>query len=425
METIELFQRLGLALAIGFLIGLERGWKTRNEPEGGRSAGLRTHALAGVLGGVWGALAVARPDGGLIALSLAFAVFGGAVIFFRYREARAEQTFGMTTVVAAMLAFTLGAYAVMGNMAVAGAMGVAVAALLAFKPVLHDWLQRISWVELRSGLLLLAMTFIMLPLLPKRTIDPWDTINPFELWLLTVMIAAISFAGYVAIKVVGERHGIIMTGVAGGLASSTAVTVTLAELAKEHPERRDPLVAGALFASATMIARVLVVVGTLGAVLLPRLLVPVALGGLVLLAAGTYFLGRQPENGVAEGKLQLKNPFDLATVLKFGALLTVVTVLAKLLTRVGGGEGVYALAAFSGIADVDAITLSMSRLAQDPASVSLAANAILIVVAVNTVAKAVLGWIAGGAEFGRQLLMVAAAAIAAGAAGALLAPPLG
>jgi uncharacterized membrane protein (DUF4010 family) len=425
MDTIELFQRLGLALAIGFLIGLERGWKTRNEPEGGRSAGLRTHALAGVLGGVWGALAVARPDGGLIALALAFAVFGGAVVLFRYREAQAEQTFGMTTVVAAMLAFALGAYAVMGDMAVAGAMGVAVAALLAFKPVLHDWVQRISWVELRSGLLLLAMTFIMLPLLPKRTIDPWDTINPFELWLLTVMIAAISFAGYVAIKAVGERHGIIMTGVAGGLASSTAVTVTLAELAKEHPERRDPLVAGALFASATMIARVLVVVGTLGAVLLPRLLVPVALGGLVLLAAGTYFLGRQQENGVEEGKLQLKNPFDLATVLKFGALLTVVTVLAKLLTRVGGGEGVYALAAFSGIADVDAITLSMSRLAQDPASVSLAANAILIVVAVNTVAKAVLGWIAGGAEFGRRLMAVAAAAVAAGAAGALFAPTLG
>jgi uncharacterized membrane protein (DUF4010 family) len=216
-----------------------------------------------------------------------------------------------------------------------------------------------------------------------------------------------------------------MTGVAGGLASSTAVTVTLAELAKEHPERRDPLLAGALFSSATMIARVIVVVGTLGAVLLPRLLVPVALGGLVLLAAGTYFLGRQQENGVEEGKLQLKNPFDLATVLKFGALLTVVTVLAKLLTRVGGGEGVYALAAFSGIADVDAITLSMSRLAQDPASVSLAANAILIVVAVNTVAKAVLGWIAGGAEFGRRLMAVAAAAVAAGAAGALFAPTLG
>jgi uncharacterized membrane protein (DUF4010 family) len=425
METIELFQRLGLALAIGFLIGLERGWKTRNEPEGGRAAGLRTHALAGLLGGVWGALAMSRPDGGLLALALAFAVFGGAVILFRHREAKAEGTFGVTTVIAAMLAFTLGAFAVMGDMAVAGATGVVVAALLAFKPVLHEWVQRISWVELRSGLLLLAMTFIMLPLLPDRTIDPWDTVNPFELWLLTVMIAAISFAGYVAIKVVGERHGIVMTGVAGGLASSTAVTVTLAGLAKQHPERLDALLAGALFSSATMIARVFVVVCTLGAVLLPRLLVPMALGGLVLLAAGAYFLSRQPENGVEQGQLQLKNPFDLATVLKFGALLTVVTVLAKLLTRVGGGEGVYALAAFSGIADVDAITLSMSRLARDPASVPLAANAILIVVAVNTVAKAVLGWVGGGANFGRRMMMVAAAAIAAGAAGALLTPPLG
>lgn len=424
METFELFERLSVALAIGLLIGLERGWKARHEPEGGRAAGLRTHALAGLLGGVWGALATARGEGGLIALAIVFATFSGAVVLFRYREAVDEGTYGVTTVIAAMLAFALGAFAMLGDMSAAAATGVAVAALLAFKGVLHAWVQRLSWTELRSGLLLLAMTFIMLPLLPNRAVDPWGALNPFELWLMTVLIAAISFAGYIAIKVVGERHGIIMTGVAGGLASSTAVTVTMAELAREHPEKRDPLIAGVLFSSATMMARVLAVVAALGTALLPLIIVPVVLAGMVFVAAGFFFMKEEGEDGVEERRLKLQNPFEIVTVLKFGALLTVVTVLAKLLVHNGQGGGIYALAAFSGIADVDAITLSMSRLASDPSSVTVAANAILIVVAVNTVSKAVLGWMTGGQQVGERLMFVAAVAVAVGLAGAFVAPTL-
>jgi uncharacterized membrane protein (DUF4010 family) len=419
MDTLELFQRLGVALAIGFLIGLERGWKTRNEPEGARAAGLRTHALGGLLGGVWGALAVARETDGLIAIALAFAVYSGAVLLFRYREAIDEKTFGVTTVVAAMLTFALGALAVMGDMAVAGGMGVAVAALLAFKDVLHGWVGRISWLELRSGLLLAAMTFILLPMLPDRTIDPWNTINPFEMWLLTVMIAAISFAGYIAIKAVGDEAGIVMTGVAGGLASSTAVTVTLAEMAKEHPDKVAPLTSGALFASATMAARVLAVVAAVGTSILPKIALPIGVGGVALLGIAFYFL-KQNTNGVGGGRLKLTNPFELKTVLKFGLLLTAITAATKLLTRIGTGQGVYVLALFSGIADVDAMTLSMSRQADDPGSATLAANAILIVVAVNTVAKAVIGWMTGGAEFGKRMMAAAVVAIAAGGATLLL-----
>lgn len=424
METVELMQRLSVALAIGFLIGLERGWRSRNEPEGGRAAGLRTHALAGLLGGVWGALAAPRGDAGLIATAIVFATFSAAIVLFRYQEAQRDRTLGVTTVVAAMLAFALGAFAVLGDMAAAGACGVAVAGLLAFKGVLHTWVERLSWTELRSGLLLLAMTFIMLPLLPNRAIDPWGAVNPFELWLMTVLIAAISFAGYIAIKLVGDRHGIVMTGIAGGLASSTAVTVTMAELAREHPEKRDPLLAGALFSSATMVARVLVVIATLGFAVLPHVVVPIGLGGLVLLAAGFAFLYHDNNGSNDEGRLQLKNPFELQTVLKFGLLLTVITVLAKGLASWGSGAGLYVLAAVSGIADVDAMTLSMTRLAADPASLAVAANAILIVVAVNTVSKAVIGWMTGGRPVGERLLLVALLALAAGVVGKFLIPPL-
>ncbi len=420
MDTVEIIHRLSVALAIGFLIGLERGWQARNEPEGERAAGLRTLALGGLLGGVWGILAAGRHDVGLIALALAFATYSGAIVLFRYREAVADKTFGATTAIAAMLVFALGALAGTGETAAAGATAVAAAGLLALKSALHAWIGKLSWIELRSGLLLLAMTFILLPLLPNRTIDPWQAINPFELWLMTILIAAISFAGYIAIKLMGDRQGIAMTGIAGGLASSTAVTITMAKLAREHPAQRDPLLAGALLSSATMSARVLAVVAIVGSTLLAQVILPIALLGLTLAVAAIIMLMRQTGRESEGNSLKLENPFDIMTVLKFGALLTIVTVLAKALTGIGGGSGIYALAALSGVADVDAITLSMSRLGSDPSYATVAGNAILIVVAVNTLAKAGLGWMTGGTDVGWRLLRIAALAVAIGLTGAML-----
>ena len=128
-----------------------------------------------------------KADGGAIALGLGFIGFSSAIILFRYRETAHDGTFGATTIVAAMLAFALGAFAVLGDVRAAAATGVVVAVLLALKAVLHDWVKRLTWTELRSGLVLLAMTCILLPLLPNRTVDPWAAINPFELWLMTIM----------------------------------------------------------------------------------------------------------------------------------------------------------------------------------------------------------------------------------------------
>jgi uncharacterized membrane protein (DUF4010 family) len=175
-------------------------------------------------------------EGGPIVLGLAFVVFSSAVILFRYRETADEGTYGATTVVAVMLAFALGALAVVGDQRIAAASAVAASCLLAMKALLHNWIKHISWVELRSGLVLAAMTIILLPILPNRTIDPWSAINPYEIWLMTVMITAISFAGYVAVKLTGERQGIVLSGIGGGLASSTATTVLLSRLARDHPQ---------------------------------------------------------------------------------------------------------------------------------------------------------------------------------------------
>ncbi len=415
MDTFDLFQRLSVALAVGLLIGLERGWRGRDDPEGERAAGLRTHALAGLLGGVWGAIAVrTQSSGGAVALGLAFAVFSAAIVVFRLREIVHDGTYGATTVVAAMLAFALGAFAVVGDPQVAAAAGVAATALLALKALLHAWVQRLTWEELRSGLVLLAMTFILLPLLPDRTVDPWGSLNPHAIWLMTILIAALSFAGYVAIKTSGEDRGILLTGLAGGLVSSTAVTLSLARLAREHPDRTRLLVAGMLVASATMMGRVLVIVGVVNWEMLSRVAPPLLAGGAVFVVGARGLMGRSQSASTESNRLDVRNPFDLATVLKFGALLTVITIAAKVATGMAGQAGAYALAGLSGLADVDAITLSMARLGGGTISTATGTNAILIAVGVNTLAKVVLSWFGGGAAAGRWMLLISALAIAAG-----------
>ncbi len=420
MDTLELFLRLSVALAIGMMVGLERGWQERDDPEGERAAGFRTFALGGLLGGIWGATTLRLGDAGAMALGLAFATFSAAIVLFRYRETGHDKTFGATTIVAAMLVFALGAFAVIGDIKIAAATGVAVMVLLALKTFLHAWLKKISWIELRSALVLLTMTFILLPLLPNRTIDPWSAINPFEIWLLTIMIAIISFVGYVSIKAFGARRGILFSAVAGGLASSTAMTLTMARLARQHPAEGKPLAGGALIAGATMIVRVLVVAGLVNVYFLKLLALPLGAAAVALGGFGLFLVHSGGAERGAEPAIVLKNPFELETVLKFGALLTVVTALAKILTAVAGQAGAYALALFSGIADVDAITLSMSRLAGAGLSVEVAALAIALAAAVNTVSKAVLGWVAGGEETGKRLAAGAGVAIAAGVAGYLL-----
>lgn len=417
MDDLELFQRLGVALAIGLLIGVERGWAAREEQEGERAAGVRTLALSGLLGGVMGAMALLVPEGAVV-LAAGFVAFSATIAFFRYREMVHEKTFGATTVVAAMLAFALGGVAGLGELAAAGGACAAVTALLALKGALHGWLEKITWEELRAGLVLLAMTLVLLPLLPDRGFGPFQALNPSDLWVMTILIAAVSFAGYVAMKWVGGRHGIALSGVAGGLVSSTAVTLSFARLARQNPERIGVLVAGALLASVTMLLRILLVAGSINPALLRWLLLPLGLAALGTAAAALWQLWHQPDEGLLE-PLHLKNPFELAAVLKFTLFLAAVMVAARGLVVGAGDRGAFALAAVSGIADVDALTLSMSRLSADGFAGETAAKAILIAAGVNTAAKAVMGWVAGGARPGVRLGAGAALGIAGGLAGAI------
>jgi uncharacterized membrane protein (DUF4010 family) len=425
MGAAELIRRLAYALAIGLLIGLERGWGARSEQEGERTAGVRTHGLAALLGGVWGAVALQfGHDGGAVALALSFLLFGAVMSAFRYREAEHDRTFGATSVVALMLAYALGAFAVAGDEVAAAAAAVATTALLAAKGWLHEWLQRLTWEELRSGLVLLIMSFIFLPILPDRAIDRWGAINPHELWLLTVLIAAVSFAGYVAVKVVGYRRGITVAGLAGGLASSTATTAAMARLAGERPDDVGVLAAGALFANAVMGPRVLAVLGVVNPAFGLRLAAPLLAVGLVYLLSGWLLLrrgGGRSDDG--DNPVAGANPLDLPAVLKFSALLAAVMILSRVATKVAGSAGVYALAVLSGLADVDAISLSMARHGVQEIGVAAAAAAVLLAIFSNTIVKVGLAWGTGGAAMGIRLAVGSVLALGAGVAALAFIPP--
>jgi len=412
MTLDPLLQRLAVALAIGLLIGLERGWKQREEPEGERTAGLRTYMLATLLG----ALCAILSNGlGPVFLSLAFLAFALAFTAFAWLEASVEGNFSATGMVAALLAFALGAYTILGDLGIAVAVAVTTTIILALKQPLHSWLRQLTWPEIRAGLILLAMSFLLLPLLPNRTVDPYGAINPAEIWLLAIIIAALSFVGYVAVKIMGSRYGVALAALAGGLASSTATTVTLARLSRAQPGASRLLAGGILLSGAVMVGRVIVVTGAVNLPLLASLAWPLGVGGLVLLLAGALLLWRTGGGGRTPD-LQINNPFELGTALRLAGLIAVISLVAEFLTERLGGTGLNLLAILSGIADVDAITLSFARLSQNALPLTAAAVGIGLAVATNTVVKTGMVFALGTAKAGWLVAAAGAAAIAAGTA---------
>ena len=414
MDGLDLLSRLGVALAIGLLIGLERGWKLRGEEEHSRAAGFRTFALTGLMGGVAAALAEATDALVLGFLFLGYlAVFGG----FHWLEASRKGIFSATSVVAGALTFALGAYAVVGDLLVGVSAAVAMAVLLALREPLHRWVASLSWHEIRAVLILLAMTFLLLPVLPNQPIDPWQVLNPYEIWLYAILIAAISFGGYVAVRVLGDRLGVITAAIAGGLASSTATTLALSRMGRENVTASRLLSAGVLISGAVMAVRVGVVATLLNAALLPLLAPPLlalALG--LAVAAGFLMLGNQQSEAP---RLAISNPLELGTALRLAAFIAVIILAAELVQRFIGDAGVYVVAAVSGVADVDAVTISMAR-ARDGLALATASTAIAIAVGVNTISKAVIAIWAGGRHVGVPVAVASAAALAVAAAALVL-----
>jgi uncharacterized membrane protein (DUF4010 family) len=345
-------------------------------------------------------------------LAAALMSFTAAFTLFAWVEATTERNFSVTGVVAAILTFIIGAYAVLGEPLVAVAAAVAMAILLALKAPLHAWLRQLAWTEVRAVLILLAMTFLLLPILPNRPVDPWQAINPAEIWLLAILIAGVSFAGYVATRIMGDQTGIAVTAVAGGITSSTATTLSLARLAREQPQASSLLAGGILIAGTTMIVRVAVIAAALAPPLLTELWLPASAGAIALLVASGVLILRDRQQTGPAATLRLTNPFDIGNAVKLAVLIGVVMVLAKVASSEASAKGLLLLAALSGVADVDAITLSIARMAGTTVSIPRAVDVILIAVGVNTLAKAVMAAIVGGRKIGAAVGIPSLATVA-------------
>jgi len=405
-------ERLTLALAIGFLIGVERGWRDRDIAEGGRTAGIRTYALTGLLGGLAGLLSEILGGWAFATLGLPFAI---AFVWFKAREAADEHDHSVTAVVAALLVFALGAVAVLGDWRVASGAAVAAAALLAFKDVLHGWLKKLTWEELRSALILLAMTFVALPSLPDRGFGPHAAFNPHELWLLTIVLAGVSFGAYALVKVFGPSRGLVAASLAGALVSSTAVTVNLSRVARRSPAEVRLAAGCALFAGGVMALRILGV----AAVLAPSLVSPLApvLGAFALAsaAAGILTVGRRGWTA-SPGGWPMKSPFEFGLVLKLGLVLGMVMGAARALSAAYGPQGLLPLSALAGLVDVDAVALAVSRMTvHEGLDTGLAAKAVLLAAAVDSLSKAAIAVTIGGRSFGGLFMLGTAVAGGIGA----------
>ena len=299
----------------------------------------------------------------------------------------------------------------------AAAGGVVATALLNAKKTLHACLDKIDQLEMHATIRLLMISVVLLPALPNQGFGPEGVLNPFLLWLLVVMVATISFLGYFAIKLAGPSIGSLLTGFFGGLASSTALTVSFARMGRESPTMQPQLAAGIVVANSTMYARLWLLVLVFNREVAWQLLPPLA----SMLAAGmiaVMLLWRSSSSKEAPGETRLSNPFELGMAIKFAVLLTLVTVASKLMHAYVGAAGLYGLAAVAGLADVDAMALSMARMnGGGEVTVGVAAIAITITVFVNTGVKAALVSGLCGGRMARQITAVVVGMILAGGAG--------
>ncbi|MBK5938274.1 MgtC/SapB family protein [Halochromatium roseum] len=389
-EEHRILAELAIALAIGLLFGLERGWHGEQDGDHKKPAGVRTFGLIGLLGGVGGVIAQALSPIVLGFLFLALAVVALGSYLFHVRE---TDAIGSTTLIAELLAFALAALSTLGHQAEAASAAVISTLLLGYKPQLHRWLARLEQAELQATLKLLLMTVVLLPVLPDQGYGPDQALNPYELWWLVVLIATISYVGYFAIKVFGANAGVALTCLLAGLASSTALTLQMARIARhQHTDQRTQanlIATGILIANTTLFPRILVIVTLLKPSLALALAPPlIGMTLLTLLPTLAFWLRRGAP--LEAGALQVSNPLALGQALRFGLLLAVVMLVARISAEIFGSAGLLGVAAVSGVADLNAITLSIARMELEQIGQRTALIAILIALTTNALFKTLL-----------------------------------
>lgn len=459
--SLDLVIKLAYALGIGVLIGLERALvlpsddssqdPSSTDDEGaadgvakqgatetaeeqtattkvatkaaGDIIGVRTYTIYSLVGFTAAVIGSNFP-------AAAPVVIGGLILLIISLYWRTRPTDpGITTEAAAIGCCALGMLAYTHPHA-AGVLALLVTVVLALKRFTHVTLRRLRRVELTDTLKFLVIILIILPILPNRALDPYGAFNPYKVVLLVILISGISFVGYFLTKFLGAQKGLGLTGLVGGLTSSTAVTAAMAQQAKEQPELRNPCAFATIVANATMFARVLVVVGLLDFALMLRLAWGVGAMTVVAIISVVILWFRKPDTQPggpqASGKVEVKNPFSLGPAIKFAGFFVLILVVAKVAKLYFGNSGLYLASLVSGLADVDAITLSVSEQSRNLASagkaaehakfLSVGAIAIVIAVVSNSIVKTGIAIYSGGWKFGWLVGLILFAATGAGLA---------
>jgi uncharacterized membrane protein (DUF4010 family) len=424
MSFEEIFLGFLVALAAGALIGLEREQSSAPDRKP-RLGGVRTFPLLALAGALSALLAHSM---GVWPILGALLVVGAFMSVSYSREWSPEAAPGVTTEVAALITFLLGALALLPGIPLAtgqryllivASAGV-VMALLSFKEPLHQAVRRVSEDDLYATAKFVILALVVLPLLPNRTFGPLGVLNPFHMGLMIVLIAGISFLGYLADRIIGERKSLALTGILGGLVSSTAVTVSLSTRAKSTPATVTLASVAILTASATMFARILVIVGIVDRDLLPALLLP--LGSMTAVGYGmglALYLGFRRQLPEAE-PVPHRNPFELRSALQFGLFFAAVIFLSKAAQTFFGDRGLYLSSVLAGTMDVDAISLSLARFHLEGLAAPTAGTAITLAALTNTAVKAgMTAWL-GGWQLASRVILGLGAAVCAGGLAVLL-----
>jgi len=386
-----------LATGIGLLVGLERGWRQRKEHEGGRVAGIRTHALLGLGGGLVGLVSTAlSPLFGLLGLA---GLMVALMLAYRARLAEPDDNVSATSAVVGVLTVLFGVLSTIGFAREALVAGGATTLILSMREKLHGWLQTLDEEDILAAAQYGAIALVILPLLPDRAIGPYDALNPRMLWLVVVFVTGLSFAGYWASKKFGSTRGTILAAAIGATYSSTAVTAELSRRLRQDKEDRAMLNAAIAAASAMMPLRVLILCG----VLFPQALGVFGIGigsaaafGVLYALAAVYRADRNKGSGVTARR----NPFDFWPAVGFAVMVAVIVIAAHWTIDRFGAQGMTVLVGLTGLYDVDAAIIMTTTLPRDTLPMSQLGIILSLPILVNTVLKWVLVLALGGVRAG-------------------------
>lgn len=410
MESMGAFGPLAIALGLGLLVGLQR---ERPDPASGeRIAGIRTFPLITVFGTL--SALIARETSWWVIAAALVGVVGMAIAGMVVGKVRGGES-GITTEMAILVMFGVGAYLVVGSTPVAVVVGGGTALLLHAKSALHGFARRLGDDDVRAIMQFALLSLVVLPIVPNRTFGsfPFDVLNPYKIWWMVVLVTGIGLTGYLLNKFLGQRAGMLLSGVLGGMISSTATTLSFARRSRVDASMSAPAAFVVMVSSSVLWARVLVLMGVVNQGLLREAALPMAVMLAVSLGVCAVLWSRASAAG-AQLSAQ-RNPTDLREGLVFAAIYAVVLVGLAWFGREFGEGGVYAMSAVGGLTDMDAATLSMGELSREgKVAVGTAWRAVLVAAVANTVFKAGLACALGSGAFRRTMLRAFGLVIAVG-----------